>query len=123
MRKYEMGQHNRLGRIAERMATTWLMRHGYAVLERNWRHGHHEIDLIASKENFLHFVEVKARRYHPHRQPEDAVTRKKFRHLREAATEYLYRNPGHAWIRFDILSITFHAGKEPAFFLIEDVYL
>lgn len=118
-----MANHNDLGKEGEEMAARWLAENGYTVLHRNWRHSHHEIDIVATKGKFLHFVEVKARRSSRLGHPEDSVTKKKFKHLQKAADEYLFRNPGHKWIQYDILAITLHKNGETEYFLIEDVFL
>lgn len=119
-----MASHNELGKEGEELAVKWLEVKGYAILCCNWRHSYHEIDIIATKGKFLHFVEVKARMasaFGGH--PEDSVTKKKFKNLQKAADEYLFQHPGHPWISYDILSITLHRDKEPEYFLIEDVFL
>lgn len=118
-----MASHNELGKEGEEMAACWLVDHGYTLLHRNWRSGKHEIDIIATKGEFLHFVEVKAMHYSPLGHPENSVTKKKFKYLQKAADEYLFRNPGHPWIQYDIISITLHKNGEVEYFLIEDVFL
>ncbi|MFZ1259389.1 MAG: YraN family protein [Chitinophagaceae bacterium] len=118
-----MASHNELGKDGEEMAARWLENKGYEILHRNWRHSHYEIDIVADKASFLHFVEVKARNFSAYGYPEDSVTKKKFKNLQKAADEYLFMNPGHRWIQYDILSITLHQDKEPEYFLIEDVFL
>lgn len=118
-----MASHNELGKEGEDLAAKWLAEQGYTILHRNWRHSWHEIDIVASKGDFLHFVEVKSRHYSPFGHPEDSVTKKKFRNLLKAADEYLYLNPGHSWIQYDILSITLHGDGEAEYFLLEDVFL
>lgn len=118
-----MALHIDLGKQGEQMAAEWLTSNGYEVLHRNWRHSHYEIDIIARKKEMLHFIEVKVRRHTPFGQPEDSVTRKKFRHLQRAADEYLHQNPGNPWVQYGILAITMFWDKEPEFFLLEDVYL
>ena len=118
-----MADHNDLGKEGEALAVQWLAEQGYTILHRNWRRSYHEIDIIARKGKFLHFVEVKTRKSSRFGHPEASVTKKKFKHLQKAAGEYLFRNPGHPWIRYDILSIILAAGKQPEFFLLEDVFL
>jgi putative endonuclease len=118
-----MASHNELGQLGEELAWAWLEKTGYELLHRNWRHSHYEIDIVATKGIFLHFVEVKARNFSPFGHPEDSVSRKKFKRLQRAADEYLFRNPGHDWIQYSILSITFYTDKEPEYFLLEDVFL
>ena len=55
--------------------------------------------------------------------PEDSVTKKKFKFLQKAVDEYLHMNPGNKWIQYDILSITLYHDKEADYFFIEDVFL
>ena len=118
-----MASHNKVGTDGEELAATWLQTRGYEILHRNWRHSHYEIDIIAKKDKFLKFIEVKCRNASPFGFPEDSVTKKKFRNLKRAADEYLFLHPGHAWIQYDILSITLYGNKDPEFFLLEDVFL
>ena len=118
-----MAEHNLFGKEGEDLATQWLMEKGYEILCRNWRHKHYEIDIIAKKDKFLHFIEVKSRHYSPFGHPEDSVGKKKFKNLQRAANEYLFLNPGYRWIQFGILAITLFKDKDPEFFLLEDVFL
>ena len=50
-----------VGRKAEEAASQWLQHEGYKVIEKNWRTKVCEIDIVATKENKLYFVEVKYR--------------------------------------------------------------
>jgi putative endonuclease len=118
-----MASHNTLGQQGEDLATAWLQQKGYAILHRNWRHSHYELDIVATKGSFLHFIEVKARNFSSFGYPEDNVKKKKFKNLQRAADEYLHLNPGYKWIQYDILSITLYKDREHEYFLIEDVFL
>ena len=55
-----MAEHNEIGKIGENMAKTFLMKHGFAIIEQNYRILQGEIDIIAKKDNILRFVEVKS---------------------------------------------------------------
>jgi len=116
-----MAEHNDLGKEGEDRAVDWLKKQGYSILHRNWRHRHLEIDIIARKDKYLHFVEVKTRYRSRYGHPEDGVTRKKFRKIRQAADEFLYKHPGNPWIRFDIVSVTVIRPGEVEIFLIPDM--
>lgn len=118
-----MAAHNELGKNGETLALEYLTANGFVVLHQNWRYQHYEIDIIATKDAKLHFVEVKTRSSSLYGHPEDSVTKKKFKYLQKAADEYLHQNPGYKWIRYDILSITFQKNKPPEYFFIEDVFL
>ncbi len=117
-----MVSHIRLGIEGEKLATEFLLKKGYEILHRNWRYSYYEIDIIARRDKFLHFVEVKTLHASSPGFPEDSVTKRKFRRLLQAADEFLYRHPEYRHVRYDILSITIRNGQ-PEFFLIEDVYL
>ncbi len=118
-----MASHNDTGTEAEEMAVNWLKDNGFDILHRNWRFSHYEIDIVAYKGDTLHFVEVKARKAFSFGFPEESVSRKKFKHLQRAADQFLYLNPGHKWIQYDILAIRLFADGENEFFLLEDVFL
>ena len=118
-----MALHNELGEEGEKMAVAWLRNKGYEILHLNWRYSYYEIDIIARKDQVLHIVEVKARRFFPGANPEDSVTRKKFKHLQRAADKYLSLHPEYKWLQYDILSITVHRNGRPEYFLLQDVFL
>ena len=118
-----MADHNTLGSEAEKMATAWLRENGYEILHQNWRYSHYEIDIIAKKDSFLHFIEVKARSSAKYGHPEEHVGKRKFRNLMRAADQYLFMHPRNKWIQYSILSILLIKGKAPEFFLLKDVYL
>jgi putative endonuclease len=50
----------RIGALGEELACRFLVRHGYSIVERNFRQKCGEIDIIAQKEGILHFIEVKS---------------------------------------------------------------
>jgi len=118
-----MARHNTTGSTGESMAETYLLKQGFTILQKNWRHSHWEVDIIAQKNNILHFIEVKTRRTEKYGQPEDAVSDKKIQNLINASEEYLYLHPQWKRIQFDILSILILKDKPVEYFFIEDVYL
>ena len=118
-----MARHNNTGEEGEVMAATYLGEKGYQVLHRNWRHRHWEVDIIAHKQNVLHFFEVKTRRNRDYGFPEDSVDDKKIRNLIRAAEEYLHLHPNWIRVQFNIISITILKDQPVEYFLIEDVYL
>ncbi|MFT6204136.1 MAG: putative endonuclease, partial [Spirosomataceae bacterium] len=50
------------GQIGEDMATAFLQNKGFKVLERNFRAGQSEIDIIGMDKECLVFVEVRLRK-------------------------------------------------------------
>ncbi len=105
------------------MAEDYISSNGFTILHRNWRYSRYEIDLIASKENILHFIEVKTRRSVNFGLPEENVDLKKLQHVMTAAEEFLYQNPAWKLVQYDVLSIILDKDDNAEFFFIEDVYL
>ena len=85
-------ENKTLGSLGEDKAAAFLLRHNYAIVERNYRLGRlGEIDIIAYDRASLSlvFVEVKTRRSLKYGRPAEAVTVEKLRHLRRAAEGYM----------------------------------
>ena len=118
-----MAKHISTGKFGEQLGQSFFIEAGYTLLEKNWRHSRWEVDIIASKNTVLHFVEIKTRRTKKFGLPEEKVGNKKIQNLLNAAEEYLYQHPQWKRIQFDILSIIINNNQQPAYFLIEDVHL
>ena len=114
---------NGIGYQAEEFAEDYFRKKNYSILHRNYRHSHYEVDIIASKDNILHFIEVKSLSSSDQVYPEVHVTRKKMESLKKAARKFLSQQKGYTDIQFDVLSVVMKKDAAPEFFLIEDVYL
>ena len=118
-----MAHHNSTGKPGEQMASEYLSKNGFVILHKNWRHSHWEVDIIASMQGILHFIEVKTRRTKKFGYPEDDVTKKKVTNLINASEEFLLIYPEWKRIQFDILAINLSGNEPTEFFFIEDVHL
>lgn len=108
-----MAEHNETGELGENIAAEYLITNGFKILERNWRFGKAEIDIIAKEANEIVFVEVKTRNSHYLVEPEIAVNRVKQKLIASAADRYMVIKKIDAWGRFDIVSVVIHPqGKE-----------
>jgi putative endonuclease len=116
-----MAKHLDTGREGEEMAAEWLLAQGFVILYRNWKYSYFELDVIASKDTILHFIEVKTRTTDTYGHPEEGVTAKKLERLMNAGEEFLYQYPEWKRIQYDILSIRLHRYKAPEYFFLEDV--
>ena len=105
---HSMAESHELGRRSERMAAEYLKQRGYAILERNYRVGHKEVDLIARRGRRLVFVEVKERARHTYGGGIGAVDREKRRRVRRAAAVWLQSHPESAAleVRFEVVAVT-----------------
>lgn len=106
-----MMDNQQRGERGEQLALTYLQKQGYDLLEKNWRAGHKELDLIMRHGEAVVFVEVKARASAAFGTPGEAVDRRKQRKLLEAAQTYLYE---HGLLdtpaRMDVVEVDLHSG-------------
>ncbi len=116
-----MAQHNQTGKEGEELAVQYMLENGYEILERNWRHIHYEIDIIAKKNNTLCIVEVKTRTGNFFGEPEEGVSKKKERFLANAADYYIQSKDIMMECRYDIVSITKFNGRHELKY-IEDAF-
>lgn len=106
-----MIEKQELGRIGEEFALRLLVSKGYKILEKNWRFGKDEVDIIASNNQILIIVEVKTRSSSYFGEPYTAVNKKKQIFLIRAANAYIEKNDIDLECRFDIISIVFGSNK------------
>lgn len=100
------------GDLGEETAADFLRRNGYDIIERNYRHRRGEIDIVASENGVLVFVEVKYRRSRRFGAPEEAVTPAKQELLRRTAEGYaVEREIGERECRFDVVAVTADGGR------------
>lgn len=84
-----MGYRYNVGRYGESFAAKVLTERGYRILERNYRGRHGEIDIIAKKDECIHFIEVKTRIGDECGLPAEAVDDIKLNRIRLTADEYM----------------------------------
>ncbi|MBQ8968529.1 MAG: YraN family protein [Bacteroidaceae bacterium] len=115
--------HNDFGRWGEEVAADYLESKGYRILERDWRSGHRDIDIVARNVDSVIFVEVKTRRTNDFGEPYEAVNYQKKRNLLSAINHYIKYKHLDLHARFDIISIVAQDMAEPEIKHIEDVRL
>jgi putative endonuclease len=106
-----MAEHLEIGKEGEETAARYLEEKKYSILERNWRYRHREIDIIASLEDKIIFVEVKVRKFIGGERLEEHINRKKQHYLISAANAYMLKRRLEQAVRFDILLLTGEKGK------------
>lgn len=101
-----MGAKEAVGAYGERVAVRHLEDAGYAVLARNWRSRAGELDVVATRDGVVVFVEVKTRRSAAFGPPALAVTPLKAARIRAVAQEWLAASRlGAVPQRFDVVSV------------------
>ena len=110
------------GQLGEAIAEGYLTEQGFVIETTSYRYRRAEIDIIASKDGSLYFVEVKTRRGFDHGHPSLAVSEKKEKLLAKAAANYMYE-VGHEWaFRFDIITILLYKDGNYDLEHLEDVF-
>lgn len=107
-----MSETIELGKAGEVIAAEFIKEKGYLILERNWKFGKTEIDIIARDGIFTVIVEVKTRSSNFFAEPEAAVTRKKQRILVRAANAFMNYRKQRGEVRFDVIAILILPGSQ-----------
>lgn len=95
-----------LGAWGEATAARFLTASGWAIEARGYRLGRREIDLVASRDGLLAFVEVKTRSGTGFGGPAAAITWKKRREIEAVARAWLQRYGAPVrGVRFDVVAI------------------
>lgn len=112
----------RLGQTGEKKALTYLKKHGYTILETNFRTRFAEIDIIARHKEALCFIEVKTRKTLTKGLPREAVTYHKQQKIIQAALFYLQKNKlVDPKIQFDVVEVI-HPDKDCHINLIQNAF-
>ena len=94
------------GRRGEALAFNYLVEKNYKILNTNFSCKLGEIDIIAQKDSYIIFVEVKARSSNAFGAPPEAVTYSKQQHIKRTALYYLQKtNNLDKFCRFDVIEI------------------
>ena len=110
-----MGKHNEFGKEGEKIAEDFLLKKGYQIRHKNYRYLKSEIDIIASKEDVLAIIEVRARSNDQIIAIADTITKKKIKLLVQGANHYVTDNELDVDVRFDVITIL----KNKSIFKIE----
>lgn len=105
-----------IGAEGEDLAAEYLCKKGFTIIERNYRYGKGELDIIANDpaKRYLVFVEVKTRKNLEYGEPEYAITKNKIRQIRKIAESYLYEKEiTEIECRFDIIAILWNRELKP----------
>ena len=101
-----------LGKRGEEVALEYLLQRGMKLLERNWRCGHKELDLVMEEEGFIRIVEVRTREYPSIVEPFESITVQKRSRVIAAAKGYMAQKgkflQGGKEVVFDIVSVLFN---------------
>lgn len=114
------------GNDGEDIAAEMLSEKGYEIVERNYRYGKGEIDIIAKdpQKNYLVFVEVKCRKNLEYGEPEYAITKNKINQIKKIALAYLYEKEiAEIDCRFDVIAILLRQKIKPVINHYENAFI
>jgi len=100
-----MASHNELGKKGEDLAVSYLLKHGYKIVVRNFRYQKAEVDIIARKKDVLAIIEVKTRSTPDFGNPQDFVKGKQIQNLVKAVDFFVTEHNLDVEVRFDIIAI------------------
>lgn len=92
-----------LGKEGEKRAKRFLEKSGYKILAQNFHSRFGEVDIIATDENIIHFIEVKtSKKYDALYQ----ITPSKYKKLLKTIDYYLYQNPTQKLFQLDAIIVS-----------------
>ncbi len=101
------------GNFAENEACRFLIRQGYSILEKNFRFGHKEIDIIAWDKNTLVFIEVRSRIEKGLVLPEESIGMWKQKNIILTAQFYLKKKRWNDLpCRFDVVRVLYNKDSD-----------
>ena len=122
MNKTKKSSSKDIGNLGEEKAANFLVKKGYNIVCRNYRTKRGEIDIIASKDSTLVFVEVKTAPHGTLRTIEQILGKIKQKRIIETAKCFLlsYRQYSNSYIRFDVVIVDMPCF--PAVYHIENAF-
>ena len=104
---YTKIKNNLEGKKGEIKAVLFLKKHGYKILETNFKNKIGEIDIIAEKDGVIVFIEVKNRSTYRFGRPIEAVDFRKQSKIKKVAEIYLMiKNKYYNDVRFDVVEVS-----------------
>ena len=115
-------KQQKFGLKGEALAARYLKKNGYKILEQNYRTKLGEIDIIATENKTIVFVEVKSRKSIRYGSPKWAVTPQKQRKISMVALHYLkITRQSDAKARFDVVALTSNR-DEPQIEIVKNAF-
>lgn len=101
-----MANNRKIGDMAEKRAIDFLINKGYSIIATNYQKRVGEIDIIAQKDTYILFIEVKYRKNIKKGYPREAVSLKKQENIKNTALYYISENNLNNYdFSFDVIEI------------------
>lgn len=118
-------QAQKVGSQGELLASLYLCKKGYRILDTNWNlYRGCELDIVSYHDGVIHFVEVKTRSTDAYGSPDQAIDRTKMFHLINAIKQYKHeKHLCHLPHQLDSISIIYRSDDDYSLEHKEDIYL
>lgn len=103
--------HVELGKNGEDLAVNQLIKKKHKILERNYRFGKMELDVISKVDDIVVITEVKTRNSEVFGAPYLSVGKSKQRNIIKVANQYIQSKSIDNEVRFDVISIVLNSSK------------
>lgn len=114
------------GDEGEEFAAAYLIEKSYEIIERNYRYGKGEIDIVAKDPvtGYTVFIEVKSKKNLEFGDPVYSVTKNKMKQIKRIAELYLY-DKGITEIdcRFDVIAVLLRGNQKPIIEHYENAFM
>lgn len=102
-----------IGKQGEDIATDYLRKKGYTIIDRNFKARYEEVDIVAVHKKILIFIEVKTRTSTAYGLPIEAITYFKLQSLIKAAQFYSLCHPKLPQdLRIDAVSVQLDSNEQ-----------
>lgn len=101
-----MSHNQKIGQYGEQLALNYLKKHGFEIVRQNLKISYFEIDIIAIKNGWYYFIEVKTRLSDFCGTAEEAITARKIHSLKKGASYYILKNKiDENYVNFDFIAV------------------
>jgi len=109
-------QNKIIGNYGEKIASDYIRKKGYKIIDKNLKISYKELDIIAKHKGKLIFIEVKTRTSDFLGKAEDSMSAKKLHHLKKAINMYTSSNKSinPEMVRLDLICIDIDKVKKTA---------
>ncbi len=99
------------GYFYEKIAQKYVINKGMKIISTNFHSEFGEVDIIASKDEYLIFIEVRMRKYDSVVLPAESVEKKKQARIIKTALDFMSNYHENLQPRFDVLEVINKKGK------------
>ncbi|MGM0603774.1 MAG: YraN family protein [Bacillota bacterium] len=100
-----MALHNKIGRLGEDIAVKYLIKNNFKIVAKNYKNKFGEIDIIASLDNTIRFIEVKTRSSNYKSSVEQILHYKQVKRLKNSALYFISNYQDNQSFSFDLIFI------------------